>query len=58
MSLTLLCLYQKKILHKTNLLYKVLKTVLSIKKEKEKTLVLFKIAFDNYFCLSVACYES
>lgn len=58
MSLTLLCLYQKKILHKANLLYKVLKTVLSIKKEKEKTLVLFKIAFDNYFCLSVECYES
>ena len=34
MSLTLLRLYQKKIWHKANLLNKVLKTVLRIKKEK------------------------
>ena len=60
MSLTLLCLYQKKIGHKANLLNKVLRTVLRIKKEKEKTLVLFKIhvAFDNYSSLTVGCYES
>ena len=53
MFLTLLCLYQKKIRHKANLLNKVLKTVLRIKNEREKTLVLFKIAFDNYSSLSV-----
>ena len=31
--------------------------VLKIKKEKEKTLVLFKIALDNYFYLSVATFK-
>ena len=36
---------------------KVLKTVLRIKKEKEKTLMLFKIAFDNYSSLSVATFK-
>ena len=36
---------------------KVLKTVLRIKKEKEKTLMLFKIAFDNYSFLSVATFK-
>ena len=50
MTLTLLRLYQKKIWHKANLLNKVLKTVLRIKKEKEKALVLFKIAFDFFKC--------
>ena len=48
----------KKILwHKANLLKKVLRTVSRIKKEKEKTLVLFKTAFDNYFYLSVATFK-
>ena len=56
MSLTLLCLYQKKHLTQSQP-PKVLKTVLRIKKEKEKTLMLFKIAFDNYSSLSVATFK-
>ena len=56
MSLTLLCLYQKKHLTQSQP-PKVLKTVLRIKKEKEKTLILFKIAFDNYSSLSVATFK-